>query len=101
MKKRKNRYAMALASVILAVAVTVVAFVGYQFVSQWVTLRNLNAQKATLTAQLNDLNGKNDGLKKDIEESTTDSFIERMARELLGWVKPGEYKIVDKDKQGN
>lgn len=97
-RKKNNRYALTLATAILLVAAAAAAFVGYQFVSQWMTLRELNVEKATLMAQLDSIDGKNEQLKKDIEESNTDSFIERMARELLGWVKPGEIKIVDQDK---
>lgn len=98
MKKKSNRFALLVATAILVIAIVAVAFVGYQFVNQWLTLRELNAEKAALTTQLNSVNGQNDTLKKEIQDSSTDSAIERLARELLGWVKPGEIKIVDKDK---
>ena len=88
------------ARVIIALAVLVaVLFVGYQFFYQWSNLRALNAQKAELQSKLDTVNGKNDALKQEIKDSGSDSFVERMARELLGWVKPGEIKIVDEDNK--
>ena len=33
-------------------------------------------------------------LDDELENAGTDSFIERMAREILGWIKPGEEKFV-------
>ena len=83
-------------AVIAVALVLLVAFVGYQFVNQWLSLRALNAEKAVLQSRIDTVTQKNEGLKEDIKQSSSDSFIERMARELLGWVKPGEIKIVDK-----
>jgi cell division protein FtsB len=63
-----------------------------------VTLNELKTEQAALNGQLGDVNDKNAALQKNIDESGTDSFIERLARELLGWVKPGEIKIVEEGK---
>ncbi len=83
--------------ILLLAALAAALFVGYQFFYQWTNLRALKAQKAELQDTLAVVEEKNDDLQKDIDASNTDSFVERMARELLGWVKPGEKKIVGKD----
>jgi cell division protein FtsB len=93
MSKKAKRYL-----IVLGVLLVLATFVGYQFLTQWTSLQTLNAEKATLSAQLDTAKDQNDQLQKDIKDSTSDSFIERMAREILGWVKPGEIKIVDKSK---
>jgi len=38
-------------------------------------------------------------LREKYAYSQTDSFIRRMARELLGWVEPGDTKIVDESEE--
>ncbi len=38
-------------------------------------------------------------LEEELEYSKTDNFIRRMARELLGWVEPGDTKIVDDSQE--
>jgi len=34
-------------------------------------------------------------LQEEVEYSKTDGYIKRMARELLGWVDLGDWKIID------
>lgn len=98
MKKKNNRYALLVAAIVMLAVVGGFAFFGFQIIRDLVTLNELKAEQATLNGQLGDINDKNAALQKEIDESGTDSFIERLARELLGWVKPGEIKIVEEDK---
>lgn len=86
-----KKITLALAGLLLA------GYMAYLFMGQWLLLKDLNAQKATLQTQQAQLEKQGDELKQDIEFSKTDSFVERMARELLGWVKPGEIKIAQKN----
>ncbi len=95
MKKKNNRYALLVAAIVILAVVGGLAFFGFQIIRDLVTLNELKAEQAVLNGQLGDVNDKNAALQKDIDESGTDSFIERLARELLGWVKPGEIKIVE------
>ena len=83
--------------IVLVSALALIVFVGYQFVSQWLSYRALNAELAVLNTRIADVQKNNEQKIEDIKQSTSNGFIERMARELLGWVKPGEIKIVDKD----
>lgn len=98
MKKKNNRYALLVAAIVMVAVVGGFAFFGFQIIRDLVTLNELKAEQTALSEQLGSVNDKNAALQKEIDESGTDSFIERLARELLGWVKPGEIKIVEEDK---
>ncbi len=92
MSKKARRYLL-----VLAALIAVSAFVGFQFFRDYQNLQALNAEKAAVTAELDTKTKQNEDLQTKLGDSDSDSFVERMARELLGWVKPGEIKIVDKD----
>jgi cell division protein FtsB len=40
---------------------------------------------------------ENEQLHQEVEYTKTDDFVVQKARELLGYVKPGEVKFVDKN----
>lgn len=82
---------------ILLLLIPICLFVGYLFVRHFLQLRTLQAEQTELTQQLDDLNQTNEDLANELEYAGTDSFIEQMAREILGWVKPGEHKFVAED----
>ncbi len=92
MSKKARRYLL-----VLAALISVSAFVGFLFFRDYQNLQTLNAEKAAITAELDSKTKDNEELQAKLNDSGSDSFVERMARELLGWVKPGEIKIVDKD----
>lgn len=92
MSKKARRFLL-----ILAAMLTLAIFVGFQILREYQKLQALNEEKAVVSAQLDAKETENEELAQSIEDSKNESFIERMARELLGWVKPGEIKIVDKE----
>jgi cell division protein FtsB len=53
-------------------------------------LHRLNLQEASLNQQLRTLNGKNAKLQTEIKNLNQDSYIEQLAREKYGMVKPGD-----------
>ncbi|MDD4796206.1 MAG: septum formation initiator family protein [Eubacteriales bacterium] len=82
---------------ILLLLIPICLFVGYLFVRHFLQLRTLQAEQAQLTQQLESVNQANEDLENELQYAGTDSFIEQMAREILGWVKPGEHKFVADD----
>jgi cell division protein FtsL len=54
----------------------------------------LNQQADALRAQLVSLRAQNIQLQQDIEQARTDAAIERIAREQLGLIKPGDHPLV-------
>ncbi len=47
-----------------------------------------------IQAQVNELQQKNDELKQELKMAQSDAYVEKMAREKLNLVKPGESRIV-------
>ena len=66
---------------------------------EFVRLDLLHQQTGQLQQQLEQLHRENEQLQNDLDYSQTDSFIERMAREIFGWVHSGDIKFADKDVQ--
>lgn len=77
----------------------VMLYAGYALFSQWTEMGRLKAEQQTLQEQLNGAELSIDKLKNLIEIADTDEYIESIAREKLGWVKPGETRYVIKDEK--
>jgi cell division protein FtsL len=54
----------------------------------------LNQDAAALRAELVNLRTENLRLQKDIEDARTDAAIEKIAREQLGLIRPGDHPMV-------
>ncbi len=92
--KRKIRFRF-----YVIVALAVLAYAGYALVSQWIEIKKLNAERQALQEQIKNATLTIDKLNNLIEIADTDEYIESVAREKLGWVKPGETRFVIKDEQ--
>ncbi|MDD3244153.1 MAG: septum formation initiator family protein [Eubacteriales bacterium] len=79
---------------LLLLLIPVVLFVAYLFVRHYVQYKALKAEQAQLQQKLDDLQYENALLDGELESAGSDSFIERMAREILGWIKNGEEKFM-------
>jgi len=77
----------------------VLGFVFYSFGGQMVELYNVKHEVKKIQGQMDDLRKKNGELKKKVEFLESDAYVERMAREKLSLVKPGE-KIILEAKPG-
>lgn len=80
---------------ILGLFLVVAAYFAYTMFTQQQLIDQQNTQKAQLETQLAHLQGSNESLQRQIESTTTDAYIEDVAREKLGWVKPGEILFVE------
>lgn len=87
--------------IIALIIVCLIAYGGFLFFRCWNQLTSLQGQKDALADELGELQDENDQLKREIDFSKTPDFIERMAREILGWVKPGEIKFVEEEADSN
>ncbi|TYP50874.1 FtsB family cell division protein [Thermosediminibacter litoriperuensis] len=67
----------------------------YTFTVQQLKINDLRRQELELSQEMSRLVEERDRLKKEIELLNTESYIEKLARDQLGLVKPGEilYKI--------
>lgn len=69
----------------------------FSFIRQEVTMRKIDKQVTERQIELDKVKEKNDRLKDQVNMSKTDAYSEKMAREKLGMIKPGEKKIITKD----
>lgn len=96
-KKRMNLKNMV---IIILIAILVISYV-----RQELTMNKIHKDIEAKQTQLNELQDKNKKLQDEVNQSSTDEYIERMARERLGMIKNGEKVITNsdspKDKQNN
>lgn len=57
-------------------------------------LAALEAEEAQLTEVLAERQLEQSRLEHMLDYASTDSYVEQVARDVLGWVKPGETKFV-------
>lgn len=76
----------------------VVVYAGIALFSQYKEMRRLQAEYATLSQQKTDSEMEMDKLLHMLQTAQTDAYIESVAREKLGWVKPGETRYVIEDE---
>lgn len=71
----------------------------FVFSHQRTMMKELATKKVNIETQIKELSGDIDVLNKEIEKSGTLEFIEKVAREDLGMVKPREIIYIDKSKK--
>ncbi|WP_206427370.1 FtsB family cell division protein [Clostridium rectalis] len=75
--------------------IMVVFYIGYIFVNQQFTIKNIKTQINEKNIELQKLQDKNQKLQDEVNMSKDDSYIERLARERLKLVKPNEIPVVN------
>ena len=83
----------------VCVAAFVLGYFAVTYVRQELRMNSLDEENAALEAQLDLLKLQQATLEGDLENRSSDAYIERVAREELGFVKKGEIKFVE-DESG-
>ena len=95
-KKRKPRLhvrrIVLWGAVLAAIAVSVMTGI-----DQKTRMAALEAEEEQLNAELEEKELEKERLEHMIDYAGTDSYVEQVAREVLGWVKEGETKYVAPD----
>lgn len=73
----------------------VVVNIAYTLIAQYITIRKSKAQEAQIKAQIEQTKEENRRLKEELELMQSDEYMEKLARERLGLIKPGEVSFVD------
>ncbi|QBD83948.1 septum formation initiator family protein [Clostridium tetani] len=73
-------------------------YVCYIFGKQQIIINNINTQIAEKTLEHEEVKIKNQKMLEEIDMTKTNDYIEKLAREKLGLVKPGENTVVDSKK---
>lgn len=91
---RKYWLSVALAATCLSAG----TYVASLFAAQNSVMAALEAEQAALSRQLEAARDRNQKLKQEILRLQTDEYIETVAREQLGYIRPGEIPYMALDK---
>ncbi len=72
--------------------------IGYFAVEQQLKLRELESEIGALLHQKESLNQQREMLKMQLESAEQDEMVERIARERLGLIRPGEKILILKEE---
>lgn len=89
-KYKRRRFVL-----IVCVVMPIVFYAGFVFARNLKIYNSLQNQLENANEELYEVQQENEQLKQEVEYTTTDDYIVQKARELLGYVKPGEVKFVD------
>lgn len=81
------------------ILIVLILYFIYTYISQNNLSRRLNVKKNKYEEEIQVLENDIDLLNREISNSDSLDFIEKVAREELGMVKPREIIVVDKNKQ--
>lgn len=90
-KRRKSR-------VYLLVTLCVMAYLTYLMIGQERIIRDKSSQITSVNQKIEDEKSKNTELNKQKEQVNSPEYIEKIARDQLGMVKPDEKVFVDINK---
>lgn len=71
------------------------------YVRQFITMNRIKQEISDKQTQLEEIEQKNERLQDEVDKINSDSedYLEKLARERLGMIKPGE-KVVNSDNKG-
>ncbi len=76
------------------VAITLIVLVGISFGRLAVATYQLHQQRDQLQARVEGLKAENSSLQRQVAFLQTDAAVEALAREELGWTKPGDVAVI-------
>ncbi|MBA5851981.1 septum formation initiator family protein [Clostridium sp. cel8] len=77
------------------IVLLLVLYVGYIFVSQQITMWNIKKEINNKYVEEQKIKQKNIKLQDEVKMSTSDMYIEKLARERLGFIKQGETPVIN------
>jgi len=77
----------------------IIGYFSVVFFKQELKIREQYDRADELRQQIAEVQEKNKELERLIQYTQSDEYIEKVARERLGWVKQGEIKFVEKKNE--
>ncbi|CUU45195.1 FtsB family cell division protein [Clostridium beijerinckii] len=73
-----------------------IIFFAFSYIRQSITMNRIQKEIDSKQVQLNEINQKNERLQDEVDKinSNSSDYLEKLARERLGMIKPGE-KVVN------
>ncbi|ACV61177.1 Septum formation initiator [Desulfofarcimen acetoxidans DSM 771] len=82
----------------LIVGIIMALYLGLSLVNQFNKLQLIHNDLEVMQKEVDSLKTKNQSLREELKNVQSNAYIEQVAREKLGLVKPGEKRIVPVDK---
>lgn len=76
--------------------ILVFVYIGYIVVSTQISMNKIKAEIQLKQVELAKIKDNNQKLQDEVNMSKTDAYYEKLARERLGLVKPGEAPVTEK-----
>ncbi|GAA0078558.1 septum formation initiator family protein [Clostridium sp. CTA-5] len=75
----------------------------FSYIRQQVTMSRIEKQLNEKQTILDELTKKNERLQDEVEkiDTTSNEYVEKLARERLGMIKPGEKVVNSEEQQSN
>lgn len=87
--------------IVMLVGGLVIIYFVYTLITQQIAINKKNQELENLQTQIAEANEESDKLKTEIENLSDPEYIEKIAREKLGLVRPNERVFVDSNKSEN
>jgi len=84
----------------LVIVAVLLVYISFSLVTRFDQLYAMQRDLDTMQEEITEMRDKNQGLQKQLERLQSDAYIEQVAREKLGLVKPGETRIVPVQPDG-
>lgn len=98
MTKRRRRRKLKLGRLFI---LFIILYIGFILFNQKKLMDELNSKKEKMELEIQTLQAEIDELNEEIENSDSLEFVEKIAREELGMVKPREIMYIDRNKVRN
>lgn len=83
----------------LVIIICILIFFGVIFIKQQIIINRLNKEYKQYNDQLSKIKMQNEQLNEQFNIMKREDYIEKLARDKLGLVKPGEILFIDRNKK--
>ncbi|WP_313885440.1 septum formation initiator family protein [Desulfallas sp. Bu1-1] len=93
-RRRRVRFRFSRSKLPVIIFTLLLLYVSFSLGSRFDQLYAMQRDLQAIEAEIKEIKEKNTGLQRQLENLQSDAYIEQVAREKLGLVKPGESRIV-------
>lgn len=92
--KRRVKFRLSRSKLPLIIFTILLLYVSISLGTRFDQLHAMQRDLQAIESEIKEISTKNAGLQKQLENLQSDKYVEQVAREKLGLVKPGESRIV-------
>ncbi len=91
-KSRKSKKRFKLRHLLASIFVLYIVCI---LVSQQIAIKEASRKEEDIKSRIEQLKEENESIKTELERTKDEEYIEKLAREKLGMIKPGEIMFID------